>query len=97
MDNNIRYIRWAATTLKVVIVINLILGLLAFIATFVFPVAAAVNGNVPATGFGLVINFGALVILIINAFITYTAARGLELLADIAHHLLMTWQQNKQP
>lgn len=77
MADNIKYIRWAAGLLKIITVFNVIVNMGIFIVSI----------------FGGSINFLAPINIIINAFFTYTAARGLELLADIAYHLLIAWQQ----
>ena len=95
MANNIRYARWAAGVLKIIMVLNVIIGLVVFAASLLFPAAAIAQRNMPGTALGITINFGALITIAIQAFMTYTAARALELLADVAYHLLMTWHRSQ--
>ncbi len=93
MADNIKYIRWAAGVLKIIMVINIILGLLGFLGGLLIPITAASQGNSGVAGASIFLNLGALITIAVNAFITYTAARALELLADIAYHLLVTWHK----
>jgi uncharacterized membrane protein len=93
MANNIKYIRWAAGALKIIMVINIIIGLIGFVGSLAAPVLAAASGSAAGTVVGFSLNIGMLVTIAINAFMTYTAARGLDLLADVAYHLLMTWHK----
>lgn len=97
MADNIKYIRWAAGVMKIVMVINIILGLIGFVGSLLVPVGAALNGNATGMVAGFTINFGVLISIVVNAFLTYTAARALELLADIAYHLLRVWHQQITP
>lgn len=96
MAENIKYIRWAAGVLKIVMIIRVVLGIITFLSTFLIPIAAASQGNNLAAGVSVAINFGALITIVIDAFIIYTAARALELLADIAYHLLATWHSGNK-
>ncbi len=61
MADNIKYLRWAAGVLKIVMVINIILGILGFLGAMLIPVAAASQGHNVAAGASIVINLGALI------------------------------------
>lgn len=97
MADNIKYIRWAAKVLKVVMVINILIGFGTMYLTTIAAMIAGTRGGtittgIVAGGFTILIDF---VGIIVNAFILYTAARGLELLSDMAYTLLRTWQQSQ--
>lgn len=93
MADNVKYIRWAAKIIKIIMVINLILEFVVFSAAFLG--ALLVSGQTISGGssLGFTISITGFVGIFIKAFLTYTAARALELLADIAYHLLVTWHK----
>lgn len=95
MADNVKYIRWAAKVLKVIMVINLILEVVLFLATLLGSALATSQSTVGAS-VGFTLSITGIISVIIKAFITYTAARGLELLADVAYYLLVTWQRQNQ-
>ncbi len=92
MADNIKYIRWAAKVLKIVIVINFVIGFARMSMTAGLVAFTVNKGTVPAGIITISIDF---IGIIIYAFILYTAARGLELLADVGYHLLITWHKQQ--
>ena len=95
MAENIKYIRWAAKILRGIMTFNIMFGITSFVSGLFIPVATASRGYALGTSAALLVNFEALVSIFILAFITYTASRALELLADIGYHLLMTWHRSQ--
>jgi hypothetical protein len=86
---NIKYIRWAAKVFKVIATVNLLNGLLGLCTNLsgaqVITIDAISVHNEPGllTTGSFIFNAFAVI------FVTYTAARGLELFADVAEKILM--------
>ncbi|MBI1278037.1 MAG: hypothetical protein GC179_07915 [Anaerolineaceae bacterium] len=67
--DNIKYIRWAAGVLKVIMVINIILGLITFVGSLLLPIGVVLNGSATGTIVGLTVNFGTLMSIAVNVFL----------------------------
>lgn len=93
MADNIKYIRWAAKALRVIMVLNILTGFGGMFITVGVTAASGLSMGRAAIPVGSITIVFQFITVLINAFLIYTAARGLELLADIAYHLLITWHQ----
>lgn len=87
---NVKYIRWAAKVFKIIAVVNLLNGLLGLCTNLsgaqVITIDAISVHNEPGllTTGSFIFNAFAVI------FVTYTAARGLELFADVAERIMST-------
>ncbi len=92
MADNIKYIQWAAKVLRIIMVINILIGFGTMVASVVGGVIVLGAGGFVA---GLVTILIQFVGILINAFFIYTAARGLELVADMAYQQLVAWHRSQ--
>jgi len=88
MVKNIKYLRWATKVLKIIVVLNILTALwglyLNLAGAEVILVGTESINNKP----GLLTTGSYAYTAFVGIFIMYTAARGLELFADVAEKIL---------
>ena len=84
---NVKYIHWAARLLKILVVINILIAVLGLCALVGGATIIPSDTNIPQTA--SVLSVGSFIFSVfIGNFIMYTAARGLELFADVAEKIM---------
>lgn len=97
MTENIKYIRWAARMLRIIMMVNILIGFGSIFLSVFGTAIGAVSAGAAIVPVGLVAIIIQFIGILVNAFFIYTASRGLELMADIAFHLLQQWHKQNQP
>jgi len=93
---NIKYLRWASKVLKIILVINTLNGLLGVCLLFSGSVTIISQTNVAQTP-DLLSTSSVIFNVLAGVFLIYTAARALELFADVAERIMNTSEQQSQP
>lgn len=89
---NIKYLRWASKVLKIILVINTLNGLLGVCLLFSGGATIVSQTNVAQTP-DLISTANVIFNVLAGVFVVYTAARALELFADVAEKILMPSEQ----
>jgi len=86
---NFKYIRLATKVLKIIVIINILIGILSICLSFSSNVVV-VNGNSIENTPGFLTTGTFIFNTFVGIFVMFTAARGLELFADVAEKILMS-------
>ncbi len=93
---NVKYIRRAVTIIKLIVIINILLGSLAVCASL-SDTGVMINGEAIQNKPGFLTTGSAIFNLFVGIFVMFTAARGLELFADVAEKNLAPSTSQPEP
>ncbi len=85
---NIRYMRFAAKVLKVIVVFNILTGLWGLYLNLAGAQMVSIDSININNEPGLLTTGSFIITTFIGIFILYTAARGLELFADVSEKII---------